>query len=279
MRLLADLHTHTVASGHAFSTLTENAQVARARGLELIAITDHAPNVPQGAHPWYFWNLKVIPSVLDGVRLLKGCEANLSLESENGLDLPDQILAWLDFVAVGFHPHTGFDKPDRARNTEALLRVIAHPLVDQITHPGNEAEFPLDLDAVVEAAVRHNVILELNDHSFDPTSSRAGSGAREREFAEAALAAGAPLSIGSDAHYALYVGRFEAALAIAEEIGLTEDRIVNRNAESVLSHLLAKRERPRLDVGGEWEWPVAAHGAAPADIAANGDTEGGERWW
>ena len=113
MRLLADLHTHTVASGHAFSTLTENAHVARARGLELIAITDHAPSVPQGAHAWYFWNLKIIPSVLDGVRLLKGCEANLSPDSENGLDLPDLILGWLDFVAVGFHPHTGCDKPDR----------------------------------------------------------------------------------------------------------------------------------------------------------------------
>jgi len=278
VRLLADLHTHTVASGHAFSTLTENAHVARARGLELIAITDHAPSVPQGAHEWYFWNLKIIPSVLDGVRLLKGCEANLSPDSDNGLDLPDLILGWLDFVAVGFHPHTGWDKPDRVRNTEALLRVMAHPLVDQITHPGNEDEFPLDLDAVVEAAVRHNVILELNDHSFDPTSSRAGSGARERQFAEAALAAGAPLSIGSDAHYALYVGRFETALAIAEEIGLTEERIVNRDAQSVLAHLLAKRERPRLDVGGVWEWPSAGHTTAPDDSAEAGDTGEG-RWW
>ena len=158
---------------------------------------------------------------------------------------------------------------------------MAHPLVDQVTHPGNEAEFPLDLDAIVEAAVRHNVILELNDHSFDPTSSRAGSGAREREFAEAALAAGAPLSIGSDAHYALYVGRFEAALAIADEIGLAEDRVVNRSAESVLAHLTAKRERPRLDVGGTWEWPAVMHGVAPAEAAGSGETgkAGEERWW
>ena len=272
MRLLADLHTHTVASGHAFSTLTENAHAARARGLELIAITDHGPTVPQGAHPWYFWNLKVIPSVLDGVRLLKGCEANVSLDSENGLDLPDIILGWLDFVAVGFHPHTGFDAPDRARNTEALLRVMAHPLVDQITHPGNDDEFPLDLDAVVEAAVRHNVILELNDHSFDPTSSRAGSTAREREFAQAAFDAGAPVAIGSDAHYALYVGRFETAIAVAEEIGFAEERIVNRSAESVLAHLTGKRERPRLDIGGEWTWPIAPEESE--------DAETGEKsWW
>ncbi len=156
---------------------------------------------------------------------------------------------------------------------------MAHPLVDQITHPGNEEEFPLDLDAIVEAAVRHNVILELNDHSFDPTSSRAGSGMREREFAEAAFAAGAPVSIGSDAHYALYVGRFETAVAIAEEIGLTEDRIVNRNAESVLAHLLAQaraaasRRRRRVGV-------AVGRRTAPRRADLDDASEAGEgRWW
>ena len=274
MRLLADLHTHTIASGHAYSTLTENARAACAYGLELIAITDHGPSVPQGAHPWYFWNLKVIPSVLDGVRILKGCEANVAPDTENGIDLPDVVLGGLDFVAVGFHPTTGFDTPDRARNTEALLRVMANPLVDQITHPGNEEEFPLDLDAVVAAAVRCNVILELNDHSFDPESSRAGSTEREREFAKAALAAGAPVSIGSDAHYALHVGRFDAALAVAEEIGLNAERIVNRDAASVLAHLRAKRERPRLGLGGVWNWPPRP--VDPDDAPAREDGSG---WW
>jgi len=262
MHLKADLHTHTIASGHAYSTITENVRAAALKGIELIAITDHGPSVPQGAHPWYFWNLKMVPSVLNGVRVLKGCEANVAADSDNGIDLPDLILEGLDFVAVGFHPTTGFDVPDRGRNTEFLLEVMANPLVDQITHPGNEDEFPLDLDAIVSAAVRYNVILELNDHSFDPHSSRVTSTGREREFAQAALAAGAAVSIGSDAHYALHVGRFDAALAVAEELGLAEDHIVNRSAEAVLAHLLGKRERPRLDAGGVWEWPSASEGGA-----------------
>jgi putative hydrolase len=148
---------------------------------------------------------------------------------------------------------------------------MANPLVDQITHPGNEDEFPLELDAIVEAAVRHNVILELNAHSFDPASSRAGSGDREREFARAAYEAGAPLSIGSDAHYALHVGRFEAALAVADEFGFAEERVVNRDAASVLAHLRSKRERPRLDIGGVWTWPTGP------DTDSAGEGEGG--WW
>jgi len=255
VRLLADLHTHTIASGHAFSTVTELAVAASAKGVELIAVTDHGPSVPQGAHPWYFWNFKVVPSVLNGVRILKGCEANPSLTEDNGIDLPDLILEKLDFVAVGFHPMTGFDERDRTKNTEVLLKVMANPLVDMISHPGNEDEFPVELDAVVEAAVRNNVILELNDHSFAPTSARSGSATREREFAEAAFSAGAPIAIGSDAHYALHVGRFDVAVAVAEELGITEADLVNRDAATVLAHVQAKRERPRLDVGGEWEWP------------------------
>jgi len=261
VRLLADLHTHTMASGHAYSTVTELALAASAKGLELIAVTDHGPAVPQGAHPWYFWNFKVVPSVLNGVRVLKGCEANVSPDSDNGIDLPDVVLDKLDFVAVGFHPLTGFDTPDRARNTEALARVIANPLVDMITHPGNEAEFPLDIDVIVAAALAHNVILELNDHSFAPTSARSAGVEREREFAAAALAAGAPIAIGSDAHYALHVGRFDTAVAVAEELGITAERVVNRDAASVLAFLLGKRERDRLDTGGEWVWPPSTSGA------------------
>lgn len=252
MRLLADLHTHTVASGHAFSTVTELAGAAAERGLELIAVTDHGPAVPGGAHLWHFWNMKVVPSVLGGVRILKGCEANPCADADNGMDLPDEMLAMLDFVAVGIHPECGFDERDRTRNTEALLRMIVNPLVDMVTHPGNEDEFPVDLDAIVSAAVRHNVILELNNYSFDPRSGRHASYEREREFAEAARDAGARIAINSDAHFHLLVGRFENALSVAEEIGFPEDHVVNRDAASVLDFLNGKRERPRLDAGGEW---------------------------
>lgn len=252
MALGADLHTHTLASGHAYSTATELAVAASRRGLGLIAITDHGPSCPGAPDPWYFWNLKVLPSILDGVRILKGVEANPA-ESASGLDLPNEILAQLDFVAVGFHPLTGFDDRDRVRNTEVLLRAIDNPLVDMVTHPGNEHEFPLDLDAIVTAAATRGVILELNDHSFAPTSVRAASNDREREFAEAAVASGAPVAVNSDAHFASQVGRMEGALAVAAEIGLAEDQLINHTPDTVIAHLLSRRERPRLDHGGEWD--------------------------
>jgi len=250
MRLLADLHTHTVASGHAFSTVTELAHAAAGKGLELIAFTDHGPSVPGGAHPWYFWNTKVVPSVIAGVTVLRGCEANVA-DTENGIDLPDEVLGLLDVVAVGFHPLTGFDELDAARNTAALVRAMSNPLVDIVTHPGNFDEFPVDLATIVAAALRYDVILELNDHSFDPHSARSTSAETERAFAVAARDAGVFISIGSDAHYHELVGEFGRAIAVAEAIGFPIERVVNRDAASVLARLRAKRPRPRIAEAGE----------------------------
>jgi len=248
MRLLADLHTHTVASGHAFSTVTELATAAAANGLELIAFTDHGPSVPGGAHPWYFWNTGVVPARIAGVRVLSGCEANVA-DTDNGLDIPDEVLMRLDVVAVGFHPTTGFDQLDRARNTAALIRTMANPLVSIVTHPGNAAEFPLDMDEIVAAAVRHGVALELNNHSFNPRSTRSRQRDVEVEFALAARDAGALISVGSDAHYHSQVGDLANALAVVEEIGFPQERIINRTAASVLTFLNARRdaERPRIE--------------------------------
>jgi putative hydrolase len=250
MQLLADLHTHTVASGHAYSTATELATTARAKGLELIALTEHGPSVPGGAHPWTLWNMKVIPSVLDGVRILKGVEANPSLGG-NGLDIEDEHLALLDFVACGFHPQVGFDDGDAVKNTEAIERVIANPNVDMITHPGND-EFPVDAERVVQAAVAHDVILEINAHSFEATSSRAQNIAGERGILALAREAGARVAVCSDAHYHLHVGRFDNAIAVARELGFAEEDMVNRTGASTMEFLLGKRERPRLEFGGVW---------------------------
>lgn len=247
--LRADLHTHTIASGHAYSTLTENAQAALTAGLELIAVTDHGPRVPQGAHEWYFYNLKAAPSTYRGLRILHGCEANIVPDTDNGLDLPNEVLATLDFVTVGFHSHCGMDAPDRDRNTAAAIRAIANPLVDQINHPGNDRQFPIHLAEVVAAAAAHNVIVELNNHSFDPHGSRVGTHDREVEFALAAFEAGAPISLGSDAHYLNAVGEHEPALSHAIQIGIPTTYFVNASAESVLAHLTAKRSRPRIDWG------------------------------
>ena len=60
MKLLFDLHTHTVASGHAFSTLKENIEEAAAKGLKAMGTSDHYSAMPGSAQPIYFTNFKAI---------------------------------------------------------------------------------------------------------------------------------------------------------------------------------------------------------------------------
>ena len=72
-----DLHTHTIASGHAYCTVREMARAASEKGLELLGITEHAPKMPGTCHNFYFHNLKTVPREMYGIRLLMGVELNI----------------------------------------------------------------------------------------------------------------------------------------------------------------------------------------------------------
>ena len=81
-----DLHTHTIASGHAYNTLREMAKAAADRGLEILGITEHAPMMPGTCHNYYFHNLKTVPRELYGIRLFLGAELNI-LNPQGEVDL------------------------------------------------------------------------------------------------------------------------------------------------------------------------------------------------
>src|SRR5262245_59642052 len=106
MRIIADMHTHTVASGHAYSTVNELALAAARKGLQAIALTDHGPAIPGGPHLYHFGAMRFIPAVIEGVRILTGIEANI-LDTAGGLDLDDSYLQRLDFVMAGLHEGCG----------------------------------------------------------------------------------------------------------------------------------------------------------------------------
>ncbi len=88
---LLDLHTHTVASNHAYSTLIENIFAAKAKGLKYLGVSDHAPKMPDAPHIFYFSNLRVIPPIIEGIRILKGAELNI-LNYNGDIDLVERTL-------------------------------------------------------------------------------------------------------------------------------------------------------------------------------------------
>ena len=69
MKALVDLHTHTLVSGHAYSTIKENVESAKLAGLKYIGLSEHAPNMPAAPHAYYFQNVHVIPKEIDGVKV------------------------------------------------------------------------------------------------------------------------------------------------------------------------------------------------------------------
>jgi putative hydrolase len=237
MKILADLHTHTVASGHAYSTIYENAKAAAERGLETIAITDHGPALPGGAHEYHFWNLRILPEFIDGVRILTGVEANI-INAKGELDLDNKTLHELDVVLVGLHPLCGYEPSTPAANTDVLIAAMGNPYVHVIVHPGNPW-FPVETDRLIAAAKANSVLLEINNSSF--VRSRPGGEDISRNIARAACEAGLNTILGSDAHLASLVGGLDEALAVAETAGFADDRIMNFHPDRLFEFLASKR--------------------------------------
>jgi putative hydrolase len=233
MKIIADMHTHTISSGHGYSTINELAAEAARKGLAALAITDHGPAIPGGPHLYHFGAMRFIPETIQGVRILRGIEANI-LDTEGTLDLPEPYLRKLDFIMAGLHEGCGFTGEDRIRNTEAVISAMENPLVKAISHPGNPL-FPLDYPAVVAAALRTGTALEMNNTSF--SISRRGSTPNCEILAGLIARMGAPLVIGSDAHIAQMVGEFADAVAAIEQAGVTEEQVINTSLERLLRFL------------------------------------------
>lgn len=233
MNIAVDMHTHTVASGHAYSTVNELAAAAASKGLRGIALTDHGPALPGGPHPYHFAAIRFIPPSINGVRIILGVEANI-LDLSGDLDLPPQQLERLDFVMAGLHEGCGYDGRGIDDHTEAVMRAMENPRVKAISHPGNPA-FPLRYEKIVAQALRTGTAIEINNSSF--TVSRVGSRTNCDIIARLIAESGAPVIVGSDAHIAQGVGEFGEAVAALERAGVKEEQVVNTTLERVSAFL------------------------------------------
>lgn len=227
-----DLHVHTVASGHAYSTIEEITRAAAQKGLKGVGMTDHGPSMPGAPHLYHFMGLRFIPQLLGGVRVFKGVEANIL---DNGhLDLSDDFLCDLDVVLAGFHADCGYTGTTQADHSKNMMQAMEHPRVHIISHPGNP-EFPVDYEAVVKHAVATGTALEINSSSL--TNARCGSEPNCHKIAQLCAEYGAWVAIGSDAHIAQAVGDVAPALAMAERAGISLDKVINRTLKSTLAFL------------------------------------------
>jgi len=231
MKFIADMHTHTIASGHAYSTIAENCAAAAKRGHTHIVMADHAPSMPGAPHLIYF--MASAPKYVEGIRVIKGAEANVL--GENGeLDLPEIALKRLEYVIASMHEPCWNPGKDKEAVTRAWLKVIENPYVDCLGHVGN-GNYPFDMDTVIRKCAEKGKIIEINNHSFEV---RRGSDVNCREVARLCVKYGVNIVVSSDAHYKDEVGVFDHSIALLEELGVPEELVLNADVDRLKRYFL-----------------------------------------
>lgn len=235
MKLLAETHTHTNACSHAYNSISEMVKRAKELGLELIAITDHAPAIPDAPHEWHFLNLKALPRKIDGIYVLQGAEANI-IDLNGNIDLSETTLSRLDLVIASIHDAAL--KEEIAKDyTDAYINVLKNPYVDIIGHCGTPA-FPFNVDKVLKEAKKQDKIIEINNHSF---ATRRGSLENCLNIAKRCAELGVKIVISTDAHSIYEVARTEVAEELVKRAGVSEELIMNLTAEKFLSYLCKRK--------------------------------------
>jgi DNA polymerase (family 10) len=198
---------------------------AQASGLQYLAITDHTRSLAMAngldeqralAHAA---RIRAIDAEGVGVRLLAGVECDI--KPDGSLDLADDCLAALDIVVASVH--SAFNQ-DRQQMTARVLRAIENPHVDILAHPTGRlllkrAPAPLDIEAVLDAAARLGVAIEINSQVDRLDLSDV--------HAKLALDRGVGLVISSDAHSRHALANIRWGVLVARRAWLSPDRVLN----------------------------------------------------
>ena len=162
-----DLHCHTTWSDGRAS-VEEMARAARERGYEYLAICDHTPAVGavRGLTPddvrRQGEEIAAANELLAPFRVLRGIECDILPDGR--LDLPDDVLAELDWVQASVH---GGQRMPRREMTKRVEEALRNPYVRCLSHPtgryiNRRPENALDLERVFEVALEEGVALEVN---------------------------------------------------------------------------------------------------------------------
>lgn len=232
MKGIIDLHTHALASGHAYSTVKENIEYAKINGLKYYGLSDHGINMPGGPHLFYFQNLKVLPKEIDGVRILKGMEANI-IDYDGNIDVDmDKYIKGLDYLIASLHT-VCLEPGTKEENTRATLNAMDHELVKIIGHP-DDGRYELDYEAIVKKAKEKNILLEVNNSSLSTGSFRPNAHENYKELLSLCKDHKVRIILGSDAHICYQVGIFDNAQKLLEDLDFPKELVINYHEDEIV---------------------------------------------
>jgi DNA polymerase (family 10) len=237
-----ELHCHTTASDGR-NSIEEMARTALERGYEYLAITDHSAthgfgnDVQPDELLRQVERIRKIDSKLNGIKLLAGSEVNVL---PNGtLDYEDGVLEQLDWIVASLH--TSFRMKEKEM-TERMVHAMEHPLVDAIGHPTGRKitqrePYALDIEKIVEAAVRTGTFLEIN--------SAPDRRDLNEQHARHAIEAGAMLVIDSDSHGVETLSNIRYGVATARRGWVTKKDVANTRTWAQLDKLRKRGRKKR----------------------------------
>ncbi len=228
-----DLHCHsTWSDGRA--TIYEMGLAAKERGYEYLAICDHtvsvgavpgldADGVRRQAEEIAQANERLAP-----FRVLRGTECDI--RRDGSLDLPDDLLAELEWVQVSVH---GGQRASREELTKRVLTALESPYVSCLSHPtGRLINYrppnAVDLEAVLARLAEQGRAVEVNGlpNRLDLRD----------EHVRLAREAGVPIVCSTDAHSTRGLGNIELSVATARRGGAAATDVLNtRPLEDVLA--------------------------------------------
>lgn len=231
MNILLDVHTHTLASGHAFSTIQEMVDAAASKGLQILGITEHAPSLPGTCAPIYFRNLHVVPRKIKGVKLLLGSELNI-LDYKGTIDMDEAMLKMLDIRIAGIHSLC-YTPGTVEENTDAVLGAIRNPYVNIISHPGDGTAL-LQFEPLVLAAKEYGTLLEINNSSLNPVRGKVMARKNNLEILHLCKQYEVPVILGSDAHISYDIANYCWIYELLQLAEFPEELILNDKPEQFL---------------------------------------------
>lgn len=219
-----DVHMHTVETDGR-NTIEEMAEAARERGYEYMAITDHSKNLAFAngltderalAH---IEKIRAVGKKMKGIRIFAGIEVDIL--TDGTLDLSDSVLEQMDIVIASVHSQFS---QDRDTMTARLLKAVENPNVSMIGHPTGRLllrrdAYQFDLDAVLRAAAKNKVAMELNSYPDRLDLSDV--------HLRMAKQHGVKIVINTDSHHTSHMEKIRYGITQARRAWLTKEDVLN----------------------------------------------------
>ncbi len=212
--------------------MTEMMQAAVDKDLELLCITDHAPEMPGGPHLFYFSNSDMIDREYyqkkiwrqDKIFVWKRIEYSGRWKNRSS----NLCIKKLDLTIASMHIPCITSRSAK-ENTKTYLKVMENPYVTIIGHP-DDGRYPVDMKELVKGAKEYGKILEVNNHSLDFRCTRTGAQEIDLEMLQLCMEFQQPITVGSDAHIETEVGAHKFAYDLLKQVHFPEELVLNTSS-------------------------------------------------